>query len=436
MDMHSIYDEPLPEGWLEEPLGSLVITKRGCSWSKEQERQRANGHTIPVVRIPNIKASLDLTELLYLEGIDADQRSASAVSKGWTLTVGSNGNPKRIGDSVLVDQDREMIFASFLFALRPRPDDGRLTDEFIACWLQAHRVHEFISETSQMTTGLANMSWSACRKLPVRFPHDREEQIRIVNALRAADEQVRALELQIQKAQRVAIALDQQQFAGGLSKVQFPYEYGTERSIRDDWPAKRLGDVAHITSGITLNQDREVSTNGIRYLTVVNVYRGRIDLTEKRYLELKGSEGETKVLRRFDILVVEGHANPAEIGRAALVSNEEEGMSFQNHLFRIRLEHEEELRARFLVRALNAERVRRHWVATAKTSSGLSTINRTGLRRLVVPVPKPTEQDAIVERLEFAEEQIVKLRNQLSAAQRLRKSMVQHLLKGRLRLKP
>jgi type I restriction enzyme S subunit len=136
-----------------------------------------------------------------------------------------------------------------------------------------------------------------------------------------------------------------------------------------------------------LNQDREAAENGVRYLTVVNVYRGRIDLTEERHLELRGNEAESKILASSDILVVEGHANPAEIGRAALVTNRQAGMSFQNHLFRVRLGNENEVRARFLVRALNSERVRRHWVATSKTSSGLSTINRTALRRLVLPVP-------------------------------------------------
>src|ERR1700730_12869251 len=149
--MHVLYDSPLPSEWLEEPLGSLVETKRGCSWSKEQERDRPAEGTIPVIRIPNIQSSLDLTDLLHIDGISAEQRASSAVTKGWTLLVGSNGNPKRIGDSVLMEEDREMSFASFLIALRPKPGETKITNEFIACWLHAHRIHEFISETSQMT---------------------------------------------------------------------------------------------------------------------------------------------------------------------------------------------------------------------------------------------------------------------------------------------
>ena len=434
--MHVIYEDPLPSGWNEETLGTLVTTKRGCSWSKEQERDRPAEGTIPVIRIPNIQASLDLSDLLHIDGISPEQRAASAVTKGWTLLVGSNGNPKRIGDPVLMEEDREMIFASFLFALRPKPDGARITDEFIACWLHAHRIHEFISETSQMTTGLANMSWSACRKLPVRFPQRKGEQTRIAETLKAADDHIRALEEQIRKAERVAAALDQAHFAAGPHTVRFPYEYGTTRTIPHGWASKRLGQIADVTSGITLNQDREAADNGVRYLTVVNVYRSRIDLTEERYLESRGNEAESKRLNRHDILVVEGHANPGEIGRAALVSEREAGMSFQNHLFRVRLENEDEVRARFLVRALNSPRVRRHWVATANTSSGLSTINRTALRRLIVPLPKPREQDLIIERLEAAEEQVTALNQQLTAARRVKQSLLQNLLTGKIHLKP
>lgn len=432
--MHVINTDPLPTGWSEEPLGTLVTTKRGYSWAKEQERDRPTASTIPVIRIPNINETLDLSDLRHIEGVSADERTASAVTKGWTLLVGSNGNPKRIGDSALMEEDREMIFASFLFALRPKPDRVTITDEFLACWLQAHKVHEFISETSQMTTGLANMSWGACRRLPVRFPFCKDEQTRIAETLRAADDLVRALEQRTRKAERVAVALDQAHFAAGPHAVRFPYEYGTARTIPHGWASKRLGKIADVTSGITINQDREAADNGVRYLTVVNVYRGRIDLSEERYLESRGNEAESKRLNIGDVLVVEGHANPGEIGRAALVLEREAGMSFQNHLFRVRLENEAEVRAPFLVRALNSQRVRRHWAATSNTSSGLSTINRTALRRLIVPVPKPTEQDQIVERLEAAEDHISNLNRQLDSARRVKQSLLQNLLAGRVRL--
>ena len=88
-----------------------------------------------------------------------------------------------------------------------------------------------------------------------------------------------------------------------------------------------------------------------------------------------------------------------------------------------------------MVRALNSSRIRRYWVATANTSSGLNTINRTALRRLLLPVPKPIEQDNIIERLEAAESIVTTLKTQLIAARRVKQSLLQNLLTGKIRLK-
>jgi type I restriction enzyme, S subunit len=74
-------------------------------------------------------------------------------------------------------------------------------------------------------------------------------------------------------------------------------------------------------------------------------------------------------------------------------------------------------------------------VATANTSSGLNTINRTALRRLILPIPKPSEQDAIIARLEAAEAVVKCLKCQLTAARRVKQSLLQNLLTGKIRLK-
>jgi restriction endonuclease S subunit len=74
-------------------------------------------------------------------------------------------------------------------------------------------------------------------------------------------------------------------------------------------------------------------------------------------------------------------------------------------------------------------------VATANTSSGLNTINRTALRRLILPVPEPADQDVIIERLEAAEAIVTATRSQLLAARRVKQSLLQNLLTGKLRLK-
>ncbi|MDA0813337.1 MAG: restriction endonuclease subunit S [Verrucomicrobia bacterium] len=436
--MHAIYSNPLPSGWLEEPLGRLVTTKRGCTWSKEQERDRPDADTIPVIRIPNIQASLDLTDLLHIQGVSANQRSASAVTKGWTLMVGSNGNPKRIGDSVLMEVDREMIFASFLFALRPKPDEDKVSDEFIACWLHAHRVHEFVSETSQMTTGLANISWSAYRKLPVRFPKDAAEQTRIAETLKAADDHIRALEEQLRAAERVKKAIVEQGTTIGLganTKTKHTKRYGYEFATNTAWNQVELRTLKPLIDYGT-NQSSNDQQAGSSVIAIPQVLNSRFALGELPFAEVPDRERDSLALKPHDVLVVRTNGNPSYIGRSTVIP---EGVLdrvtiFASYLIRIRLD-ETRLRGAFLNYVLLSQTGRRQSTCLANTSAGNFNLGARSLSKFLIPLPTPEEQDEIIEAINAADDLVLDLQRQLTAGRRVKQSLLQNLLTGKIHLK-
>jgi len=184
--MRPVYDNDLPTGWEQRELRSVSIRKRGHTWEKEQESQKESHDTVPVIRIPNIGERLDLSDLLHLRGVTEEALKESAVSKDWILFVGSNGNPNRIGDSVLIEENRKMVFASFLMGIAAK-NPAELLPSFLSLWLKIHNVHETFSKTSQQTTGLANFCWGAVKKLPVRFPKQPDEQRAIVDMVRLAN---------------------------------------------------------------------------------------------------------------------------------------------------------------------------------------------------------------------------------------------------------
>jgi restriction endonuclease S subunit len=417
--MHTIYDNPLPPGWLEASLGSLVETKRGCTWTKEQERDRQAEGTIPVIRIPNIQSSLDLTDLLHIHGLSADQQTSSAVTKGWTLMVGSNGNPKRIGDSVLIEEDREMVFASFLFALRPKLDgETKISDEFFACWLHGHRVHEFVSETSQMTTGLANISWSACRKLPVRFPKHKEEQTRIAKTLKAADDHIRALEAQIRNAELVKKALMQS---------AFPYE-------RDSAGLPTLNSliVAPVTNGYSpVCPDYET---GRWVLGLDALSKHGFNPAGKKPAPTDDSKLEGNELFVNDILI--SRSNTRErVGFAGLYDGDPTPCFYPDLMMRVRVDHAR-IRPRYLDLLLQSEFARRYFQSRAGGTSGsMVKIKERDVRQMPVILLTPDEQDVVVDRFKACAELIYALRVQLTAARRVKQSLLQNLLTGKIRLK-
>lgn len=226
----------------------------------------------------------------------------------------------------------------------------------------------------------------------------------------------------------------QQLFTKGLPGRHQHFKQTKIGEIPDEWALPKLGSFADIEAGVALNQDRAPRSNAHQYLTVVNVQRGSVTIDEPRFLELWNSEVPKKLLRDGDIVVVEGHANSGEIGRAAMIGPEHANFTYQNHLFRIRLGTDGIMRV-FLLYALNAEYARRHWNGVCNTSSGLNTINRRQLRRLLVPQPKPDEQEAIIDLIALAEGAISSSANKVTALERLKCSLLQNLLTGRIRLR-
>jgi type I restriction enzyme S subunit len=99
-----------------------------------------------------------------------------------------------------------------------------------------------------------------------------------------------------------------------------------------------LGDVADAVYGLTLNAGRKDLELALPYLRVANIQRGALNLSEVKHVGVTSIEAEKFALNPRDILVVEGHADPTQVGRSALWIPSRGGgvMLHQNHVMRIR----------------------------------------------------------------------------------------------------
>ena len=167
------------------------------------------------------------------------------------------------------------------------------------------------------------------------------------------------------------------------------------------------------------------------YLRNANVRRDQVDLGDVQELGATTTELEPRLLQSKDLLVVEGHANRREIGRCALTPTVAAGMTFQNHLFRLRTHGR--VTPEFACLWLNSEYAQRYWDARCGTSSGLNTINQRALRRLVVPVPEPREQQAIAELAAAHESHLEQLLDRLAILKDVKRGLTHDLLTGRVR---
>ena len=267
-----------------------------------------------------------------------------------------------------------------------------------------------------------------------------EEQRGIGAALRSLDNAIEAAEALTEKHQQIKAGLIHDLFTRGTPFNGQLRQHFAEASelfqetalgpLPLDWRRSTVGESFEIDSGITLGPHRRPARWPRKYLRVANVHRDQLRLDDVASIEtLPGDDGYA--LEEGDLLVVEGHANPAEIGRCAMVDQDAAGMLFQNHLFRLRPNGIDKT---FALLWLNSFHVQRYWERTCSTSSGLHTINRRMLRAVPMFVPSESEQTRIVSAAASAR---AVLDGHIKALAKLRAQklgLMQDLLTGKVRV--
>ncbi len=435
--MIQIYDTSLPSGWEEKSLAQMVQLRRGYTWTKENEIEYFEEGAIPVIRIPNVQDKLDLTDLLYLRDVSPEAIEKAAVTKGWILFVGSNGSQDRIGDSVLMDEDRAMVFASFLMGITPK-DYNVLLPDFLASWLRIHCVHERFSKTSQQTTGLANYSWGAVKKLPLRFPADVNEQRRIAAALKIADDAIAKAKAELEATRALKRSLMADVFENGLAPRVEKKLYKIHRcytaSVPAHWVTNPLGRSLQLVEYGTNAPSNEYQS-GYPVIAIPQVVAPHLTLSDVPYAEV--SEAEAKALRLMedDVLLIRTNGNPEYIGKSTIVSEQVAAIHtiFASYLIRLRT-NKDKLLGAYLNYFLASPLGRRQAGAVANTSAGNNNIGARAIRQFRLPRPPKEEQKQIVDLLNGVEDQINALSSKVIALQEVKKSLLQNLLTGKIRI--
>lgn len=173
-----------------------------------------------------------------------------------------------------------------------------------------------------------------------------------------------------------------------------------------------LEEVSEVQGGLQISSKRAPLPVEAPYLRVANVQRGRLNLAEVKTLRGTPAEIERTLLVEGDLLFVEGHANPEEVGRVALWSGEIPGCVHQNHLIRSRLDASRVLPL-FAATWLNSRAGSLHLRRAARTTSGLNTISASTVRSAPLPVPPMEVQREFVRRVEV----VARNRSRVSAAE-------------------
>lgn len=174
---------------------------------------------------------------------------------------------------------------------------------------------------------------------------------------------------------------------------------GLDQLPKASFDYRLLGELAKISYGIQKSPANRPGLHARPYLRVANVRKGYLDLSEIKEINVPDNELQNYLLESGDILFVEGNGSRAELGRVAKWSGEIPNCVHQNHLIKVRV-NQEILIPDFAMTWFNTELGRGHFFRSAKTSSGLGTINSEEVRLAPIPLPPLDVQKEIMRRVE------------------------------------
>jgi type I restriction enzyme S subunit len=212
--------------------------------------------------------------------------------------------------------------------------------------------------------------------------------------------------------------------ADDLLRSVFLDMFGDPVTNHRRWPGSLLGHVSDIQGGLQVTAARQGRPLEVPYLRVANVYRDRLDLSEVKTLRVTDQELTRAALKSGDLLVVEGHGNPEEIGRCAVWRGAVARCVHQNHLIRVRVHSG--IEPVFVSAYLNSAAGRRQMTRFGKTTSGLNTISTANVAAVRVLVPPVEVQRRYVA---FAG-LLATLVGRLEASQRLAEENLKALAQG------
>lgn len=269
------------------------------------------------------------------------------------------------------------ICANTTFVLEP--SDNQLLPELLPFVMQ---TEAFTEHSVRNSKGSVNpyVNWKDIASFEFALP-SKPEQHRIAQILWAAD---RASQHYVELLGRFD-NLEEALISNWTRKLLMSNANGGTRPVRD---------IAEISYGVTLNAGRRSLPMQMPYLRVANLGRGELNLSEIKLVGVEANEVQRYALRQGDLLVVEGHANIGEIGRAAMWNSQIETCLHQNHLLRIRCS--EQIAPAYLLIILNSNIGKLYFQSEAKSTSGLNTINSKVLGNLTVPLPAIDQQEFLI----------------------------------------
>lgn len=410
-------------------LKSVLVKNDAGDWGNEPDNS-----AIGIIRSTNFNndGKLDLTNVAYrtLSTRKFEEKKLFASDILVERSGGSETQPVgRVGYITEEIAKSDFAFANFIQRISV---DETVDSKFIYYCLQHLYEMGITSGMQTQTTGIRNLDWKQYIGTYLPKP-SLPEQASIANILSKVDEAIESVKKSIEAAEKLKKSLMQNLLTG---RMKTDGTFRTEEEFYEDekfgkvpigWEVKKVKDVASVQRGKFSHRPR----NDERFYNGNFPFVQTSDVVESVFYLKNASQTlndlGASVSKSFpcNTIIITIAAN---IGYVALTQYE---VFFPDSLIGINANENIVLSAYLLLQLMKYKNI----LDAQATESAQKNINYSNLKPLLIAYPTDKkEQQIIINKIKNIFQEIENKQNQIITLERLKKSLMQNLLTGKVRL--
>ena len=435
-------DIEIPKTWNFKKLSDCIHPSPSGTWGIDDDEIIPDEYVrVKVIRNTEFKNwnSNSIKKISYrlIKKNDFEKKS---LKEGDILLETSGGGPKQpLARTIIIDKktlencQNQASFSNFIRIIRTKSE---IKNIFLYYYLNYLYNQGITKNFETQTTNLRNFDFKwFLRNIIILIPPMSEQQ-KIISILSNVDNLIQNTEKIIQQTKIYKKGLNQNLLTKGIGHTKFKKViFGRSfirYSIPDEWKIKQLDEIFKFKNGV--NKEKSFFGKGTPIVNVLDVYensgltqnqiKGKVTLTEDEINSFKLKKGDLVFTRTSETL--------EEIGTASVILNDLENTTFSGFLLRAQ-QKSDEFDNNFKRHWFRSNIIRRQIISTAtKTSRALTTKNY--LSQIITAIPPRVEQQQIASILSNTDEKIQSYERYKEKLQRLKKSLMQKLLTGEVRV--
>jgi len=196
------------------------------------------------------------------------------------------------------------------------------------------------------------------------------------------------------------------------------------------WDVQTLGEMVELIQYGTSERSDSDMEHGVPVLGIPDVVKGKIDMSRLRYLERSRASLDKLMLVPGDVLFVRTNATRGNIGRSAMYQGTPDECLFASYLIRVRVRSDVLLPEYLHLYAWSPRGESFLSGRATEAADGKFNVNSQTLKSVVVPVPSPGVQQAIVQMFRIVDAKIEAAECRRDALSRAFRALLREMLEG------